>query len=349
MLPRVFLVALVALALCGVSVHAGVSCYDGAAPAGAPKVGECVAVGACATTANKRSVDGLCGITPATPVCCLNQKPVTRPTTAAPAAAAPKPAAPATPIQCIAYSPLYSGQFSKGECGPSDGSCPSGLVGAADTNCAAYSPKRRCCYSASSIGTPFIVPSKPPARVEVLAPTDLWRLEFVDNGAGALWVNRTEYKNGKSVVTGRLPYAEGQLRVINGKGEVLDSFSVVSGPMGRGLLPNEAGSGYTVSLKEGPKRATSFPDEAGFGFKYFINPNKPAGFGRTALLIHPTSNPGTYGGQTKLRGATEGCIGLNDGHARNVEFYNLLQGYLNRARSIRLDVKIANNPNVGRK
>jgi hypothetical protein len=183
-----------------------------------------------------------------------------------------------------------------------------------------------CCADAVTGSVSFVKPSAVALKFKAVTnkrePSysgDIWELFLKDNGAGVrdgnfavgtLFVRRASDKN------------------------VIDSFSSVTGPGGKGLLPNESGSGYTVSLKEAPSDAVAFKDQNNFGFKFYIEANNKVGMKRGDFLIHVA--PASW---------TLGCIGLNAEPERNVVFWNLLQAYLNKAGTIQLTVDIAGNPN----
>lgn len=139
---------------------------------------------------------------------------------------------------------------------------------------------------------------------------------------------------------------QGWLHVYDGQGGLMGSFRAISGSGINGLLPNGL---YEVT---GFVKGGDFADEAGLSYKLPIRPVGAwaRGFGRTALLIHPTM----YYWARTLNGVqefemleTDGCIGLL-GNAHAGPFRKLVSTFFANARpdAMRLEVAIAGNAQV---
>jgi len=121
----------------------------------------------------------------------------------------------------------------------------------------------------------------------------------------------------------------------NGTKTEVERVSAASGPMNNGLLPN----GKWTALAPIDAR-NSFPDESGkYGYKMILTPADFKLQGRSAFLIHSVQQHGAN--------ATEGCIGLNGGHAENVRFFDLMLAYFKYGRSLVTNVNITGNANIG--
>ncbi len=121
----------------------------------------------------------------------------------------------------------------------------------------------------------------------------------------------------------------------NGKSAECDAFSVVSGAMQNGLLPNGT---YTA---QAPVNAIGmFPDETGkYGMKMVLTPKDT--MTRGDFRIHSV-----VGGRMNHGSMTEGCVGLNGGHDQNVRFFDEMQAYFQSRKAITLTVDVTGNANV---